>query len=167
MSMKTIMLIAAMTAGFSVQAVSADEGAGPREIEFSAVDTNGDGLLTMAELEAVGAARFTAADTDGDGALSVEEIVALRDADASARAERRASRMLNRLDENGDGVLQMEEMAETRPPLDRMFERVDTDEDGAISEAEFDEARERMGDRRHGHGGDRRHGGGDRDRDRG
>ena len=164
MSMKTIMLIAAVTAGFSVQAVSAEEGSGPHRMEFSTLDVDGDGALTMAELEAAGAARFEAADADGDGALSVEELLAHREAEASARAERRAARMLERLDENGDGLLQIEELAEMRPPLDRMFERVDTDEDGTISQAEFEAAQERMGGRRHGHGGDRRHGGGDRDR---
>jgi Ca2+-binding EF-hand superfamily protein len=133
-------------------------------VEFGALDTNGDGGLTLEEMQAAAAARFAAADTDGDGGLSAAEMLAQREADNTERAERRAARMIERLDENEDGLVQIEELAEARRPLDRMFERVDTDEDGVISQAEFDDAREHMGERRHGHGGDRRHGHGDRDR---
>lgn len=167
MTMRTIILVAAMTAGVSIQAVSAEEAGGPREMDFSTLDADGDGLLTLEEMQAAAEARFAAADTDGDGGLSVEEMLAQRNAEMAARAERRTTRMLERLDANEDGLLQPEELAEMRRPLDRMFDRVDTDEDGAISAEEFEAAQERMADRRHGHGGDRRHGHGDRDRDRG
>lgn len=159
--MKTLLLVAAMTAGFSVQAAFAQEDTGPPMADFATLDADGDGGVTLAELEALGAARFAAIDADGDGAVSAQELLAHRAAQETVRATRRAERMIERLDDNGDGVLQIEELHDPRRSVDRMFARADTDEDGVLSAQEFREAQERMGDRhgdddrRHGHGGDR------------
>lgn len=113
---------------------------------FEMLDTNADGQLTRAELEAHRTARFTAADSNGDGMLSVEEL----QAQGAERAAKRAVRMMEHLDANSDGQLTQEEMAQGRRGggMERMFGRVDADEDGVISKAEFDTAREKAGKHR-------------------
>lgn len=167
--MKTALLMGAIIAGLAVNSAQAQErhADGPRgEMEFSALDANSDGMLTPEDLAALQAERFATADTDGDGGLSEAELIARATQEASeraaARAERFATRMLERLDENEDGILQADELGDgTSRGMDRMFARFDTDEDGAISQEEFEAAKaameERRGDRmdrggRDGHG---------------
>ncbi|WP_341368721.1 calcium-binding protein [Yoonia sp. BS5-3] len=140
--MKTKILTAALMAGLVMTAAAAQEGR--KRPDFSAMDTDGDGSITLAEIEARSADRFTQTDTDGDGAFSAEELIAA----AEGRNAERATRMLERFDENEDGLLQQAEL----PQRDgdraaRMFERVDADGDGMITQAEFDAAQETMGNR--------------------
>ncbi|MEM9968090.1 MAG: EF-hand domain-containing protein [Pseudomonadota bacterium] len=102
---------------------------------FERIDTNGDGELNTAELQAHAQARFERLDDDRDGFLSRHEIV-------KSRGGNHAQRLLRRFDANQDGVLDAEELAaagETRrgQRAQRMFERVDTDEDGQISLTEM------------------------------
>lgn len=112
------------------------QGIGP---DFAMLDRDGDGSVTLEELQSLSAARFTAADTNDDGALSAAEMAAA----AAARAQDRASRLIARFDTNADGVLQMAEMPDRgQDRAERIFERVDTDADGLMSEAEFEAARD-------------------------
>ena len=145
--MKRQILMAALLSGLVVAAgaASADGHRGERP-DFATLDLNGDGMLSLEELQNQGEARFAAADTNGDGGLSAEELIAA----AGARAAERAEQMIERHDENGDGVLQIDEMPRPGDRADRMFDRVDADEDGLISEAEFEAAKDRMGERRGG-----------------
>ncbi|SMY08756.1 EF-hand domain-containing protein [Flavimaricola marinus] len=174
--MKTTLLMSAIVAGLFVTAVDAQErgvgGPNGPDLEFSTLDSNADGMLTPEDLVALQAERFAAADTDGDGALSEAELIARATADATERmlerATERASRMIDRLDANDDGLLQADEMnAGPEQGMERMFARFDTDEDGAISEEEFAAALEKMADRRGDRDGRRdgegrrHHGGGD------
>lgn len=170
-----LMIPAALTAPAFAQ--DADRQGPPRMI-FEQLDADGNGAVTLEELQAAGANRFAAADTNGDGALSRDELLA----QGEARAETRVDRLLERADADDDGHLTQAEMEEARgdrdgdrghgrrggsggPNPERMFERLDADGDGSVTEAEFDEGvasfLERMGGR---HGG--RDGGG-RDGDRG
>lgn len=132
-------------------AAQADDGR--ERPDFATLDANGDGVITQEELQAHAAARFASVDTNGDGGLSAEELIAA----AGERAADRTERMIARADENGDGLIQQDEM---RPRggdrLARMFARVDADEDGTISEDEFTAAQERRAERGEG----RRHEGG-------
>ena len=149
--MKTKILMAVLLSGLVLSAGAAQAEDQRERPDFATLDLNGDGALSLEELQAQGQARFDAADTDGDGALSADELSAA----ASARAAERTAKMIERLDENGDGVLQLEEMpTRGEDRAERMFDRVDTDEDGVISEEEFDTVKERRGDRdgRRGHG---------------
>ncbi len=141
--MKTTVLIAALMAGLSVQAAQA-EGA-RHGASFEAMDTDGNGEVTLAEIEAAQAARFAAADTNGDGGISAEEMLAARELRANERATHRAERRIARLDTNGDGLLQPEEMQDRRSPVERMFDRVDANEDGVISAEEFEAMQDRRG----------------------
>lgn len=148
--MKKTILMAALLSGVVMTAAAA-QGAEHRERpDFATLDINGDGGVTLEEMQARGAARFAEADTDADGALSVAEMTAA----AQARAADRAAQMLERLDANGDGLLQQSEMQPRGGAgMARMFSRLDTNDDGSISEAEFAAAKERFGEGRGGHQG--------------
>jgi hypothetical protein len=147
-------LLAALLAGSALTtAALADRGdrGGPGAVmmpPFEEVDTNGDGQLTREEIDAWRTTRATAIDTNGDGSVSLEELTAAE----AAQAAERAQRMMEARDANGDGMLTAAEMMLPAVP-DRMFDRIDTDGDGAISKAEAEAASERMADRmgRHGH----------------
>lgn len=114
---------------------------GPR-INFEELDANSDGELTQTELDAHRLARFTSADADGDGALSKAELLARAKEGREDRAERRADRMIERLDANSDGKLSAEEMAARgEGRRGNIFERLDADSSGTISKAEFEQAK--------------------------
>ena len=150
--------LALSLAGVSASAVAQEgPGRGDRmargEKMVEQLDTNGDGAVSKAEVDASRAAAFAAADTNGDGGVSQAEVLAYQEAQ---RAERRAAReaeMFARADTNGDGVLGPDEFG---PRVDRMFEALDKDDDGMITAEEREEAREswreRRGERRRGRG---------------
>ena len=148
--------------------VAAKERHGERAgARFEKLDANADGFVTAEEMEAVRLARFTEQDTDGDGFLSLAEMQAAatkrlegreKQPDAAEFADR-SQRMLRFMDENGDGRVAFAEMPGYRG--NRMMDRLDADEDGKVSRAEFDAAGEkiRMGRKgeRHGEGHGPRH----------
>lgn len=111
--------------------------------DFSTLDADGSGEVSLIELQARGDARFGTLDTDGDGFLTTAELTA-SDQD---RAERRATRMLERMDANADGKLSLDEIKTSRRDPARFFERMDADNSGGISQAEFEEARAHMKER--------------------
>jgi Ca2+-binding EF-hand superfamily protein len=151
-TMKTRILMATLLTGV-VLAAGAAQAADHRERpDFATLDMNSDGSVSLEELQSRGQARFATADANNDGGLSAEELIAA----AGDRASDRAANMIERHDENGDGVLQMDEMPRRGggDRAERMFERADADGDGALSQEEFETAKERRGER----------GGGKRDR---
>lgn len=157
--MKTTFLIAAMAAGLMLPALDASAQQARGKPDFATLDANGDGALTMAELEAHGQGRFAAADTDSDGVLTREELAAA----AEGRAAQAVERMLSRLDTNGDGNISQDELPDRSDRVGQMFTRADTNEDGTLSAEEFEDARPARGEGR-GHGGRHRDGHGPRDR---
>ena len=153
--------LAVVVAGLAIGAAIADSrGAGPmggrggmdERPSFTELDTDGDGNVTIAEMRARSAARFAEADTDGDGKLTSEELVAAASARTAERAAARMGRMIEWRDTDGDGMLSLAEMGGDAGP--KMFERLDADDDGMISEEEFSAMQERgkMGRGREGHG---------------
>ncbi|MFK7764824.1 MAG: EF-hand domain-containing protein [Roseobacter sp.] len=118
-------------------------GHGGEPIQFEKLDENGDGQITRAEMEAMRANRFTRADANGDGDISLEEMQEL----GAERARAHATRIMERLDRNDDGVLSADEMP-SGDRASRRFDRVDADEDGVISKVEFDAAQDRIAKRR-------------------
>ncbi len=160
-----------LTAGI-VSARGHGEGGQCRpEITFEMLDTDGNGAITAAEMTAKAMQRFNAGDANDDGFLSVEEILAAgkarmaehrgdnAEAEDSQRAERAAlmiERLFERQDANNDGLLSPEEMKPGQA-ADR-FEQSDTDGNGEISEAEFDVAKETLGEGGFGKKGRRGHG---------
>jgi hypothetical protein len=121
-------------------------------------DSNGDGAVTRAEVDAARAAEFARLDADRDGALTRDEMRA-----GHHRGRGQGPEDGRGPDANNDGSVTREEFL-ARP--NAMFDSLDANDDGVLSTAEMAERRghrERGG--RHGHG---RHGGpghldGDRD----
>jgi Ca2+-binding EF-hand superfamily protein len=110
-------------------------GPGPGGL-LQRLDTNGDGRVELSEIPEQRRERWAAADTNGDGELSSEEIRAR----AGAGNQRRGGgfggqpvspeAMLQRMDENGDGMIQLSEIPERRR---ERLGAADTDGDGAIT----------------------------------
>lgn len=156
---RALILTGVLAATISATAISAQARGfgpgGPQPLSFSELDTNGDGQVTAAELEALGQKRFEQSDTDGDGFVTLEEMKANMLKQAEERFEKHGAKMLERKDANGDGKLSFEEMSPNETRKEKMFGHMDANGDGAISEAEFDEARAKMRDHRKGRWGKR------------
>jgi len=88
---------------------------------FDAADTDGDGLVSEAELARDAAAGFSGLDADGDGMLTPDELEAHDPAD------------FDRVDADGDGALSFNEVMTNKL---RGFEAADQDGDGGLT---FDE----------------------------
>lgn len=135
---------------------------GPRggfmQMEFTDLDVDANGSITAEDLQAHAAARFNAADTNGDGELSAEELQAQREAKQAEReaagnegrkgkgpmADKRMGwkieNMISARDANENGTLSLDEVTPEQAQFDRMIDRFDTDDDNALSQAEFDQA---------------------------
>lgn len=121
--------------------------------QFDDIDGDKDGKITQAELEAYRTGRVTALDGNGDGKISLDELKAQHMARIEERATEMATRMMERMDSDGDGQLTAAELAVPAPPaqmIGRVFDRLDTDGDDAVSRAEVEAAQQRMAE---GHGG--------------
>ena len=139
--MKTTILMTCLLAGAVCVAGVTSAQEGRERPDFAVLDANGDGALTLAEMQAHGAARFATRDANGDGALSADEL-------GGEGPGKRAARMLEELDANADGILQKAELeAREGDRLKRMFERADSDTDGVITAAEFEALEAQRGER--------------------
>ncbi len=103
--------------------------------DFTTLDTDNSGEITLAEMEAARAASFAQIDADGDGSLTAEEL--LESAGHEGRAERRVQKMIRWMDENENGTVELAEMSAKDKRLEKRFSRMDADASGGISEAEF------------------------------
>ncbi len=152
MSMWKAALLGLMIPTALVLPAMAEDGPRGPQMIFENLDLNGDGAVTLEEMEGAREARFAQADANGDGVLDRDELIA----GGSERMARGIDRMLERADTDGDGAVSPEEMAEMRPGRrgpEAIFERFDADGDGSLTQSEFEEAAEAMRERRGGHGG--------------
>lgn len=137
-------LSAVVAVGLATVAFAERGPRGPMEMfEFSAVDADGDGKVTKAELEAHHKAKLAAADVNGDGKFSLDELAEMRLQSVKAQLRAKTEKMLKSHDTDGDGQLSAAEMPVPRH-AGKFFDKVDTDGDGALSLAEVEAARARM-----------------------
>lgn len=116
-------------------------------------DTNNDGILTRAEMITSVEARFAKRDTNKDGKIGADERRG-----KGMRGERRGrggEGRANRLDTNNDGAISK---AEQVAQATRMFDYIDRNGDGKIDKAERDALRDTMVALNRGHGGKFGHG---------
>lgn len=99
---------------------------GPATMLLDQLDTDADGKVTKAEVEAFRADRLARYDADKDGSLSQVEMAGLF-MEITKPMQVRGFQML---DANGDGKVSAAEIAN---PMDRMFTAMDDNGDGAIS----------------------------------
>ena len=119
--MQTLAVAAGMLLLMSGSASMVLAQAGSRDfsqLAFAAVDTDGNGSLSEAELAADQAKRFSALDANGDRFLAHDE---LAEHDAAA---------FKRIDKNGDGKLSFREVMDNK--LDD-FGKADANGDGRLS----------------------------------
>ncbi len=140
-----------------------------RQRMFSRIDTNGDGKHDKDELAAMVANGpqggtsvddiLSSFDTDGDGAISEAEFEAAAPPDGGGQPPMMGgmagmsgmsssdflAQMFSRIDTNGDGKHDKDELAamvangpEGGPSVDDILSKFDTDGDGTVSEAEYE-----------------------------
>ena len=127
------------------------EGRGAMLTEmFDTMDADKDGKLTYAEMEAHRKVEFAAADTNGDGVLSPEELSARALARFQEKLAERTQRMLDTMDNDGNGSLSEAEMGEG--PGMRNFARIDADNDGFVTRDEIQAGMKHHKKRGHGWG---------------
>jgi hypothetical protein len=141
-----------------------EHGFGPgmgRGLDFTAIDSDGGGTLSREELAVFAVARIGTADADGNGTLERAEIVAifpdtgggLFQPFAQPRGERFADRLLERMDATEAGAVAVADLAERH--VNAVLARLDSDHDGAISQEEAEDGPRRGW--REGRGGRERH----------
>lgn len=174
--MTAIALTAALVAGAGAALAQQGPGPGPMgpiagpmrpmPLDFAAIDTDGNGSLSRAELQARAVSRLARADANNDGALDRAELVAVL-SDGRGQlvalfsvdpAEAMADRLLALAGGTESGKVEVAALADMR--VNRLLAFADTDHDAAISKAEADAMQAKVADWR----GDRhgRRGGHDR-----
>lgn len=119
--------IAAVGMGCSTLGLTNDKG-------FSVVDANGDGVITQQEAaqDAPLSDAFQKIDTNHDRVVSDSEYLAAHTAMVDVEFQR--------LDFDSNGVISERESKAARPSLRQVFAKVDSDNDGNVSDAEYQAA---------------------------
>lgn len=120
-------------------------GPGP-VIDFAAIDTDDNGILSREELTARATAKLAAADGNGDGALQRTELIAAmpgpRDSImmvfAPDPAAERADRLLEFMSATDAGQIEIAALADRQ--VNGILAWIDTNHDGSISKTEADAA---------------------------
>lgn len=133
-----LLIIAAGSAGYAVAHNGADGGQKHGHMRGqmmqhmqTMMDIDGDGNITRDEITAHKTEFATEADTNKDGILSADEVL-------EAHQKRHMQMRMTRLDTNDDGQVTIEEFTKgDMGRIDRMFKKLDKDEDGILSSQEL------------------------------
>lgn len=119
----------------------------PTAMIFARADANHDGKLDAAEMEAMRRARFARLDLNHDGAISESELAHAqrRLENAHELAQALVENGFDRLDTDGDGLVSQAEFLAKGPGP--MLALLDTDGDGAISRAEMERVVDALAER--------------------
>ncbi len=129
LNFKTILAgsVAALIAGTALTPAMAAPGFGGKSGKqmsrfFETYDTNNNGVVTTADIEAKRKADFTKANTSGDGMITLEEWKVFAAERAAERGNDRTVRMFQRFDTNGDGQITRDDFL---AQAERMTARMD------------------------------------------
>lgn len=100
--------------------------------DFDRIDTNSDGVISIAEYRDFQIVRWPRIDRNADGYLTVDDFPRF----AAARARRLLAEVTD-LDANGDGRISREEFVNGPAPL---FRRADRNDDGVLTRTELEVA---------------------------
>lgn len=153
---KIIALAALLAAGAGMAA--AQEGpmemmGGRGGIDVAAIDTDGDGSLSRAELQARAAERIARADANGDGVLDRDELIAAMPGPHGALvavfapdpSERYVDRLLALVGATESGQVEVAVLADRQ--VNRLLAAADENRDAAISSEEAEAMQARHHDR--------------------
>ena len=151
----TLLIVMTLCLVARAEAQSGDRsfGDGTLPEHLAVYDVDGDGILSVEEIQAMKDARLTRHDdwqeqwdTNGDGVIDEDERAAAKEA-IRDRIEERRTRRFNQADTDGDGCLTFAEfsaipavmeLAKRHPEAPaRIFDRLDVNDDDCISLEEF------------------------------
>lgn len=127
--------IAVGSVGFAT--VVAANQRGPNLPSFEELDTNNDGVITQAEIDAIGEAKFAESDVNGDGFLDSEELqlqMQARQMERRGGGERGPKEGKGPAQDQGNAEMVQSQQAERlEMAATHMLQRADTDGDGMLS----------------------------------
>lgn len=138
--MKTVAILTALALGSAATLAMAGDagqpGRGAMLERLKAADTNGDGMISRAEAQALPriAEKFDAIDANHDGQLTMEELHAFHQANRSARHGHAG--LFAKLDADKDGRVSREE-ANAAPRFAQHFDAIDANHDGFVTPDEM------------------------------
>lgn len=132
----TTALALTLSAAASAQAPGAAPSQAARGGHFQQMlhklDSNGDGRISLAEYVAGAATKFRAIDAGHHGSVDAADIAG--SPDAIARLDRRAGRLVQRLDTAGNGYVTQDEFVAA---AQKRFDRLDRNGDGKLTPDEL------------------------------
>ena len=129
--------------------VTRAEAATAADTAFARMDANKDGILNAADRSERKGNRFAAIDINNDGQLTKAELDTAHAARMEKRAERKGDRAGKRMTNMTDEQ-KAEWQAKRAERRDAHFAAMDTDQNGALSEAEFTAGHAKMGEGKRG-----------------
>ncbi|TMV66652.1 hypothetical protein FGG78_33335 [Thioclava sp. BHET1] len=108
------------------------------KIDFAQIDANKDGVITGDEIKAWHLAQVKAMYPGNDGTVTAQQFADARLAKMKPMIEMRADKLVKLFDLNGDGKLDVTELAAA--PMTMMFAHLPIKSDGALTQEQYQQA---------------------------